>query len=57
MKIEELAVLIVSTKVVELVVGVVTQPIKLARVPLKYPCIICSSSEHCALDYPRKIEV
>jgi hypothetical protein len=57
MKIEELAILIVSTKVVELVVGVVTQPIKLARVPLKYPCIICSSSEHCALDYPRKIEV
>jgi hypothetical protein len=26
-------------------------------VPLKYPCIICYSSEHCALDYPRKGEV
>jgi hypothetical protein len=54
---EEHIVLITSTKVVELVVGVITQPIKPARVPLKYPCIICSNSKHCALDYLRKIEV
>ncbi len=26
------------------------------RVPLRYPCITSSSSEHCAHDYMRKIE-
>ncbi len=35
----------------------ITQPIKPNRVPLRYPCIICSNSEHCALDCPRKVEV
>jgi hypothetical protein len=54
---EERVVPITSIKVVELVVGVITQPIKPARLPLKYPCIICSYSEHRALDYLRKIEV
>ncbi len=43
-----------STKVDELIVGVITQPIKPTRVPLKYPYIICSNFEHCALDCPKK---
>jgi hypothetical protein len=44
-------------KVVKLVVKVIAQHVKLTRVPLRYPCIICFSFEHCAFDYPRKIEV
>jgi hypothetical protein len=33
------------------------QPVKLARVPLKYPCIICYSFEHHAPNCSRKEEV
>ncbi len=35
---------IVPIKIVKLVAKVTTQPVKPARVPLRYPCIICSSS-------------
>jgi hypothetical protein len=45
------------TKVVESVVKVVTQLVKLARIPLIYPYIICSSFEHHALDCFKKIKV
>jgi hypothetical protein len=54
---EKLVVLVVPTKIIELVVEVITQPIKLARIPLRYLCIICSSSEYYALDCPKNIEV
>jgi hypothetical protein len=30
------------------VVEIITQPIKPTRMPLRYPCIICSSFEHYA---------
>jgi hypothetical protein len=33
------------------------QPVKLATVPLKYPCIIYHSSEHHAPNCPKKAEV
>ncbi len=46
-----------AIKVVEPVVEVTTQLVKPAKVPLRYPCIIYSSSEHCAHDCLRKVEV
>jgi hypothetical protein len=57
MKKEKLATHVVPIKVVESVVKVTAQHVKLTRVPLRYPCIICFNFEHCAHDYPRKIEV
>jgi hypothetical protein len=57
MKREELVVPIISTKVTEPVVGVIAQLVKSAKVPLKYPCIICSIFEHRALDCPRKTKI
>jgi hypothetical protein len=44
---------IIPTKVVESILEVTTQPIKPARIQLRYPCIICYSFKHCALDCPR----
>ncbi len=38
-------------------VGVITQLVKPARVPLRYPCIKCYNFKHCAHDCLRKIEV
>jgi hypothetical protein len=38
-------------------VKMIAQPVKPTRMPLKYPCIICSSFEHHAPDCPRKEEV
>ncbi len=55
-KIEKPWVPFVTTKVVKPIVEVTTQFVK-ARVPLKYPCIICSSFEHCALDCLRKKKI
>jgi len=57
MKREELAALLGSTKVIESVVGVTAQHVKLTRVQLRYPCIICSSSKHCAPYYLRITKV
>ncbi len=37
---------VVPTKVVEPVTKVIAQLVKPARVPSKYPCIICSSFKH-----------
>jgi hypothetical protein len=54
---EELVVLIVPTKIIELVIEVISQPIKLARIPLRYLCIICFSSQYYAFDCPKNIEV
>jgi hypothetical protein len=56
-KLEELVVPVVPTKVVELVAEVTTKLVKQTRVPLRYPCIICSSLEHHAPDYFRKTKV
>ncbi len=36
---------------------IIAQHVKLTRVPLRYPCIICFNFEHCAHDYPRKIKI
>jgi hypothetical protein len=54
---EELAALIVPTKVVKLVVEVTAQLVKPTRVPLRYPCYICFSSKHHAHDCPKKTKV
>jgi hypothetical protein len=54
---EEPTIPIVPIKVIELVAKVFTQPAKLARMPLRYPCIICFNFEHHALNCPRKVEV
>jgi hypothetical protein len=54
---EEPIVSIIPIKVAELVVEVIAQLIKPTIVPLRYPCIIYFSYEHCALDYPRKIKI
>ncbi len=45
---------VISTKVIESIVGVNAQHVKLTRVPLKYPCIICCSSKHHAPNYLKK---
>jgi hypothetical protein len=54
---EKPTILIVPTKVAEPVAEVIAQLVKPTIVPLRYPCIIYFSFEHCALDCPRKIEV
>jgi hypothetical protein len=54
---EKLVVFVISTKIIELVVGVIAQLFKPSRVPLKYPCITCSIFEHHALNCPRKTKV
>jgi hypothetical protein len=54
---EELAVLVVPTKVAKLVTKVIAQPVKLARMPLRYPCIIYYNLEHHVPNCPRKIKV
>jgi len=48
---------VVPTKVVEPMAEVTTKPIKPARVPLRYPYIIFSSSEHRAFDCPKKAKI
>jgi hypothetical protein len=54
---EEPTILIVPTKVAKPVDEVIEQLIKPTIVPLRYPCIIYFSSEHHALDCPKKIKV
>jgi hypothetical protein len=49
--------LLVSTKVLKPVVKVIAQLVKLAIVPLRYPCIICFSSKHRAPKCLRKTKV
>jgi hypothetical protein len=44
-------------KVVELVVEGIAQPVKPTKMPLRYPCIICYSSEHHAPNCFKKIKV
>jgi hypothetical protein len=53
---EEVIILVVPTNVAKLVANVIVQPVKLARVPLQYPCIICYSVKHHILDCLKKIE-
>jgi hypothetical protein len=48
---------ILPAKDVKLEVEVTTQLVKPTRMPLRYPCIICSSFEHRAFHYPRKTKV
>ncbi len=57
MKGEEHVIPFVPTKVVEPVVKIIAQPIKLAKVPLRYPFMICYSSKHRALANPRKMKI
>jgi hypothetical protein len=40
-----------------MVAEVTTQHVKPTRMPLRYPCIIYSSSKHHAPDYPRNTKV
>jgi hypothetical protein len=47
----------VPIKVDELMVEVIAQSIKPIGVPLRYPCIICSSFKHHTPDCPRKVKV
>ncbi len=49
-------VVVVST-IIELIVGTKPQLVKLGKIPIRYPCIICSSIEHRSKECPRKIEV
>jgi hypothetical protein len=49
---EETTILFIPTKVDEPIAKDITQPIKLARIPLRYPCIICSN-----FDCPKKTKV
>ncbi len=55
-KIEEPLVPFVSTNVAKPVVEVIAQLIKV-KMPLRYPCIICYNSKHCAPNCPRKKKV
>jgi hypothetical protein len=50
-------VLVVLIKVVELVAEIIAQHVTPTIVPLRYPCITCSSYEHCAPKCTKKIEV
>jgi hypothetical protein len=54
---EVLIVPIVTIKFTKPVVGIKTQPIKLGKIPIHYPCINCSNAEHGLGKCPRKIEV
>jgi hypothetical protein len=54
---EEVSFHVVPTKVVEPITKVIAQPVKPARVPSKYPCIICFSSKHHAFNCSRKAKV
>jgi hypothetical protein len=47
-------VIIKSTK---LVIGTKTQLVKLEKIPIHYPCIICSNVEHRSGECPQKIEI
>jgi hypothetical protein len=57
MKRKEHVVPIVLTKVVEPIAEVTAQPIKLAKIPLWCPCVICYRFEHHTPNYPRKTKV
>jgi hypothetical protein len=57
MKKQEHAIPIIPTKVVEPMVGITTQPVKLVKVPLTYPCIIYFSFEHHAFDCSKKTKI
>jgi hypothetical protein len=46
-----------AIKVVELMAEVTTQLVQPGKEPLRYPCIIFYSFEHCAHDYLKKVEV
>jgi hypothetical protein len=41
----------------ELIVEVTAQLVKLAKIPLRYPCMICFKAKQRALDCPRKTKV
>jgi hypothetical protein len=57
MKKEKPSIIVVPTKVAELVARVIARLVKPTRVPLKYPYIIYSSFEHHAPDCPKKTKV
>jgi hypothetical protein len=54
---EEPIVFAVPTKVVKLVVEMITQPVKPTRVPLKYRCIIYFNFKNHASDCSRKVKI
>jgi hypothetical protein len=49
---EKFIIHVVTTKVTEPVVEITTQCVKPIKIPLTYPCVICSISEHHAPDCP-----
>jgi len=48
---------IVSIQIVELVAEMIAELVKPTKVPLRYPCIIYFSFEHCTFDCLRKIKI
>jgi hypothetical protein len=50
----EIHVIFVVTKTIESIVEVTTQLAKPMKVPLQYPCIICSNMEHRLKNCPYK---
>ncbi len=48
---------LLKVKSTKLVVGTKTQLVKLGKISICYPCIICSSVEHRCGECPKKIEV
>jgi hypothetical protein len=50
-------ILVVPTKTIESIIEVTTQLTKPMKVPLQYPCIICSNMEHRLRNCPCKKEV
>jgi hypothetical protein len=56
-KIEVLVILTITIKSIEHVAKTKTQPVKLGRIHVRYPYIICSNAEHRSRECPKKIEV
>jgi hypothetical protein len=44
-------------KFIEPIIDIKTKPTKPIKIPIHFPCIICSSVEHKSKECPRKIEV
>jgi hypothetical protein len=54
---EEHVIHFVSIKIIEPVAKIIAKPVKLVKVPLRYPCMICSSSKHHTLAHPQKMKI
>jgi hypothetical protein len=47
----------VIVKSMEPIIRIKTQPVKLEKIRVRYPCMICFKVEHKSRECPRKIEV